>query len=127
MGEKMAMRQEMKTEKSSSDTKIKTEKIKEEKKIKEEEPKTKPIEPPPHKRLEEVKRERSKSVDKKEPPEKQRKVLAAKEVDNVSKYSSEDDWAPIPASSKPVKDKPAPIKRKTNISKLFTRVNMLTR
>merc|ERR1712098_882204 len=91
-----------------------TEKIKEEKKIKEEEPKTKPIEPPPHKRLEEVKRERSKSVDKKEPPEKQRKVLAAKEVDNVSKYSSEDDWAPIPASSKPVKDKPAPIKRKAS-------------
>jgi len=112
--EKMAMRQEIKTEKISSDIKIKEEKIKEEKKIKEEEPKSKPIEPPSHKRLEEVKRERSKSVDKKEPPEKQRKVLASKEIDNVSKYSSEDDWAPVPATSKPIKEKPAPIKRKAS-------------
>ena len=70
-----------------------------------------------HKRIDEVKRERSKSVDKKEPPEKVRKVL--KDVDNVSRLSSEDDWEPpavvVTAPVKPVKDKAAAgVKRKAS-------------
>ena len=93
------------------------------KKLKEEDDKAKAI---AHKRIDEVKRERSNSVDKKEPPEKKRKVLAVKDVDNVSKYSDSDDWEPpavvvsaptsAPAPPKPVKvDKqPAAVKRKAS-------------
>ena len=85
-------------------------------KIKKEEEKPKKVEPIAHKRLDEVKRERSKSVDKKEPPEKVRKVLAAKEENKVLGSSSEEDRAPLqsvsqPPSTKPVKEKPA-VKRK---------------
>ena len=85
-------------------------------KVKKEEEKPKKVEPIAHKRLDEVKRERSKSVDKKEPPEKSRKVLVAKEENAVLGSSSEEDWAPRqPASQpppiKPAKEKPA-MKRK---------------
>merc|ERR1712087_672761 len=85
-------------------------------KIKKEEEKPKKVEPIANKRLDEVKRERSKSVDKKEPPEKVRKVLVAKEDNKVLGSSSEEDWAPLqpvsqPPVSKAVKEKPA-VKRK---------------
>ena len=71
---------------------------------------------------EEVKRERSKSVEKKEPPEKQRKVLAVKDVDNITRLSSsEDDWEPptvpvqVAAPAKPAKEKVAAgVKRKAS-------------
>ena len=67
-----------------------------------------------HKKIDEIKKERSNSVDKKD-PEKIRKVLATvKEVDNITKIytSSEDEWepscggaaaAPLPAPLKPAK------------------------
>ena len=80
-------------------------------KVKKEEDKPKKVDPIVHKRLEEVKRERSKSVDKKEQVEKVRKVLAAKEDNKV--LSSEEDVPPAsqPPPSKTVKEKPA-VKRK---------------
>ena len=123
--EKQKIKEEIKEEKTSNEPIAKEEKLKEEpykikKIIKDEDEKSKKVEPV-NKRLEEVKRERSKSIDKKEPPEKQRKVLAVKDVDNISKYSSEDDWDPpakvvsVPAPPKPVKEKvPAGVKRKAS-------------
>jgi len=74
--------------------KYKIKKIEKIDKIKEEDDKIKKIEQAQHKRLEEIKRERTNSVDKKESSEKARKVLAVKDVDNISKYSSEDEWQP---------------------------------
>jgi len=76
------------------DEKYKIKKIEKIDKIKEEDDKIKKIEQAQHKRLEEIKRERTNSVDKKDSSEKVRKVLAAKDVDNISKYSSEDEWQP---------------------------------
>jgi len=90
----------IKEEKSSvKDVKEKEEKYKIKKiekidKVKEEDDKIKKIEQAQHKRLEEIKRERTNSVDKKDSSEKVRKVLAVKDVDNISKYSSEDEWQP---------------------------------
>ena len=100
---------------STSDVKVKEEP--EAAKIKREDEKPKKMEPVVHKRLEEVKRERSKSTEKKEPAEKMRKVLVAREENKVKVSSSEDDWEPVrvpvsqSAPPKPAKEKP-PMKRK---------------
>ena len=100
---------------SSSEVKVKEET--ETAKIKKEDEKPKKVEPVVHKRLEEVKRERSKSTEKKEPAEKMRKVLVAREENKAKLSSSEDDWEPLPVTvsqpvpAKPVKEKPV-MKRK---------------
>lgn len=89
---------------SSSEVKVKDET--ETAKIKKEDEKPKKVEPVVHKRIEEVKRERSKSTDKKEPVEKMRKVLVAREENKAKLSSSEDDWEPLPVVSQPVPAKP---------------------
>jgi len=105
--------------------KYKIKKIEKVDKMKEEDEKVKKIEQAQHKRLEEIKRERTNSVDKKDSSEKVRKVLAVKDVDNISKYSSEDEWQPsnpavastnvasVSQAPKPVKEKQS-IKRKAS-------------
>merc|ERR1712142_680850 len=107
------------------DVKIKEEKSNVKDSKEKEEEKVKKIEQAQHKRLEEIKRERTNSVDKKDSSEKVRKVLAVKDVDNISKYSSEDEWQPsnpavastnvasVSQAPKPVKEKQS-IKRKAS-------------
>eukprot|EP00092_Neocalanus_flemingeri_P030192 GFUD01032771.1.p1 GENE.GFUD01032771.1~~GFUD01032771.1.p1 ORF type:complete len:695 (-),score=259.24 GFUD01032771.1:410-2494(-) len=99
----------------------KIEKIKDEDKDKDD--KVKKIEQAQHKRLEEIKKERTNSAEKKD-SEKVRKVLAVKDVDNISKYSSEDEWQPSVTSSSA--DKPAvvaapqppkPVKEKQSVKR----------
>jgi len=81
---------------STKDVKEKEEKYKIKKIVKDEDDKVKKIEQIQHKRLEEIKKDKANSVDKKD-SEKVRKVLAVKDVDNITKYSSEDEWQPKPA------------------------------
>ena len=80
--------------KTASSSEVKVKKETETAKIKKEDEKPKKVEPVVHKRLEEVKRERSKSTEKKEPAEKMRKVLVAREENKAKLSSSEDDWYP---------------------------------
>lgn len=93
------------------------------KKIKEEDEKSKTLNPPLHKRVQEVKRERSKSVERERSnsEEKPRKALTVKAVDNIMRLSDSDDEPPAlqvrpPAPAvKAVKDKaPAGVKRKAS-------------
>merc|ERR1712126_303858 len=65
----------------------------------EDDDKVKKIEQAQHKRLEEIRRERTNSTEKKESSDKSRKVLAAKEVENIKRESSEDEWQPSITSS----------------------------
>ena len=107
--------------------KIKEEKIKDDsqkiKKIKEEDEKPKKLNPPLPKRVQEVKRERSKSVEKKDPDEKPRKAMAVTDVENINvkMLSDSDDEPPalqvrpLATAVKPVRDKvPAGVKRKAS-------------
>jgi len=80
------------------DIKEKEEKYKIKKIVKDEDDKVKKIEQAQHKRLEEIKKERTNSVDKKD-SEKVRKVLAVKDIDNILKLSSEDEWQPSHTST----------------------------
>ena len=105
--------------------KIKEEKTKDDsykiKKIKEEDDKPKRLNPPLPKRVQEVKRERSKSVEKKDSDEKPRKALAVTDVENIKRVSDSDDEPQalqvrlLATAAKPVKDKvPAGVKRKAS-------------
>jgi len=80
------------------DEKYKIKKIEKIEKIQDDD-KVKKIEQAQHKRLEEIRRERTNSTEKKESSDKSRKVLAAKEVENIKRESSEDEWQPSITSS----------------------------